>query len=167
MEAHEREQLRAIADYQFGAGAGPALFPGDQSLTLRRSASGRIRQVGTGTDRLVSVGTDGRLTLGVRGGARLIEALDTPRTRVVVGDESAPYVRDGRSVFAKFVQDVDPAVRARDEVAVVHSDGTLLGVGRAELSAAAMQACQTGAAVSTRAGVDPERSGERPAEEGS
>jgi uncharacterized protein with predicted RNA binding PUA domain len=105
---------------------------------------------------LVSVGTDGRLTLGVVGGRRLVRGLDEPTARVVVGDESAPYVRDGRSAFAKFVRAVDPAVRARDEVAIVHQEGGLLGVGRAELDATSMEAFDTGVAVSVRAGEVPE-----------
>lgn len=156
MRDHEPARLRTIADYQFGAGAGEVLFPDFDQVTVRRSSSGRIRQLRVADSHLVSVGTDGRLTLGLAGGKRLVHGLPEPKARVIVGDESAPYIRDGRSAFAKFIRSVDPAIRARDEVAVVHKDGSLLGVGRAELDAASMHAFDTGVAVSLRAGVDPE-----------
>lgn len=156
MEEYERDQLRTIATYQFGRGAGSTLFPAGDDTEIRRSASGRVRQVRVDTEHLVSVGTDGRLTLGIAGGRRLVVGLEAPQARVVVGDESAPYVRDGRSVFAKFVRRTDTSIRAKDEVAVVHYDGTFLGVGRAELDATSMEAFDRGVAVSVRAGADPE-----------
>lgn len=149
----ERAALATIADYQFGAGAGAALFPDAETPTVRRSASGRPKQVLADEDRLVSVGRDGRFTLGLEGGRRLQAAFDSPRCRVVVGDDSAPFVRDGKNVFAKFVQAVDPAVRSGDEITVVHEDGELLGVGRAELSASAMADFGTGMAVYVREGA--------------
>lgn len=146
-------RLRVIADYQFGAGAGAALLPEDEPLTVERSASGRPRQVKVPDGRLVSFNTDGRLSLGLGGGRRLHTVLDPPAYRVSVGDESEPFVRDGKNAFAKFVIDVDPAVRPADEVLVVHEDGRLLAVGRAELSAEGMLAFASGMAVKVREGT--------------
>jgi uncharacterized protein with predicted RNA binding PUA domain len=145
--------LRTVADYQFGAGAGAALFPPDDDLRVRRSTGGRPRQVIADEGRLVSYGTDGRFTLGAAGGRRLLAALDPPAGRVVVGDESEPFVRDGRNAMAKFVRGVDPAVRPGDEVLVVSEDDDLLAVGRAELAAASMRAFETGVAVKVREGL--------------
>ncbi|WP_049987047.1 PUA domain-containing protein [Halobellus rufus] len=148
-------ELRTIADYQFGAGAGEALFPsdGDESLTVHRSTSGRPRQLVAPGGRIASYLTDGRFTLGVAGGRRLVDALEYPAARVVVGDESEPFVRDGKNAFAKFVRGVDPDVRPGDEVAVVREDDTVLAVGRAELSADAMADFETGMAVHVREGA--------------
>lgn len=149
----EFKQLRTIADYQFGATAGRGLFPDREELTVRRTSSGRIEQVHAADGRLVTWRTDGRFTISVAGGCRLVDTLPAPRNRVTVGDESTPYIRDGRNAFAKFVRSVDPAVRPGDEV-VVMCDDTVIGVGRAELSASAMQAFETGMAVSVRHGAD-------------
>jgi uncharacterized protein with predicted RNA binding PUA domain len=146
-------RLRTVADYQFGASAGAALFPPGETVAISRSKSGRPRQVHASDRRLVTYGTDGRFTLGLEGGRRLVAALDSPGARVVVGDESAPFVRDGRNAFAKFVREVDPDVRPGDEVAVVLPDDTLLGVGRAELGADAMLDFETGMAVKVREGA--------------
>ncbi|MXR41525.1 hypothetical protein GRX01_09265 [Halobaculum sp. WSA2] len=148
--------LRTVADYQFGAGAGEALFPADEDVTVRRSTSGRPRQVTCDDGRIVSYLTDGRFTLGIEGGRRLRSALPHPEYSVVVGDESAPFVRDGKNVFAKFVGDVGESVRPRDEVVVVHEDDTVLAVGRAELAAAEMRDFSSGMAVKVRSGAGAE-----------
>jgi len=149
----ERElaALETVADYQFGAGAGAALFDG--AVEVRRTSSGRPQQILVDGERVVSYGTDGRVTLGAAGGRRLQRALESPAYRVVVGDDSEPFVREGRNVFAKFVREVDPAVRPGDEVLVEHDGGGLLAVGRAELSADGMADFDTGMAVSVRDGV--------------
>jgi uncharacterized protein with predicted RNA binding PUA domain len=150
----EAARLRTIADYQFGAGAGQALFPADSDPEVRRSSSGRPRQIlAAGGDRLVTLNADGRCTLGLAGGRRLDDAFASPRNRVLVGDESVPYIREGRNAFAKFVTDADPAIRPADEVLVVHDDA-LLGVGRAELPAAAMADFDSGMAVTVRLGAE-------------
>ena len=154
--------LRTAADYQFGAGAGDALFPPDEPITVRRSSGGRPRQVIDGDvddtpgssegDRLVSYGTDGRFTLGIAGGKRLYDAFDAPRHRMVVGEESEPFVREGRDAFAKFVTAADDGIRPGDEVLVVDEDDALFGVGRAELSGAEAEALGAGVAVKMRDG---------------
>jgi len=146
---------RTVAIYQFGAGAGDALFPGGEAYDVKRTSSGRIEQVAVDDGRLVTLGTDGRYTLGIEAGRRLVDGLEDGAYSVVVGDESEPFVRDGENVFAKFVTDVDPRVRPYDEVAVVHEDGgDVLAVGRAELPAEAMLDFDAGMAVQVRDGAD-------------
>jgi uncharacterized protein with predicted RNA binding PUA domain len=149
--ASDLDALQTVADYQFGSGAGRALFAGD--VVIQRTGSGRPQQIIADGDRVVSYGTDGRFTLGAAGGKRLKKALEPPAYRVVVGDDSEPFVREERNVFAKFVQDVDPVVRPGDEVLVEHHRGELLAVGRAELSAEAMADFDTGMAVTVRNGI--------------
>jgi len=146
------ETLRTIGDYQFGATAGTALFPADENFEIERSRSGRPRQVIADGGRIVTYTTAGLFTLGAEGGRRLQPALEPPAYRVVVGEESEPFVCDGQNAFAKFVIEVDSAVRRGDEVLVVDGDDDLLGVGRAELGADAMLDFETGMAVKVREG---------------
>lgn len=157
MDSSERETLRTIADYQFGSGAGRALFPAGEELTVIRTSSGRPQQVRrragsheSESQRVVSYGIDGRFTLGIAGGKRLYDAINRPI--VEVGDESVPFVRDEKNAFAKFVRNVDGDIRPGDEVIVTY-DGTVLAVGCAELSARAMRDFETGMAVSVRDGA--------------
>ena len=164
----EVQRLRTLADYQFGAGAGEALF--SDEVTVRHTSSGRPEQVLSGEARLVSFGIDGRFTLGLAGGQRLRAALPAPAYRVVVGDESEPFVRDGKNAFAKFVADADPDIRPGDEVLVVHEraderptleSADLLAVGRAELPAVGMRDFETGMAVKVREGAGEATAAER------
>ena len=164
--------LRTGADYQFGAGAGAALFPSEGSTTIRRSSGGRPRQNIAGDvddtpgsaegDRIASYGTDGRFTLGITGGLRLLSAFPAPARRVVVGEESEPFVRDGRNAFAKFVTVADDGIRPGDEVLVVNDDDELFAVGRAELSGAEALAFDSGVAVMVRSGVGRTDDAEHP-----
>ena len=152
MDDDERARLRTVADYQFGAGAGTALFPADESLTVLRTSTGRPQQVlSYEGDRLVSYTVEGRFTLAARGGRRLYDRLGGPH--VEVGDESVPFVREGKNAFAKFVRSVDEEIRPGDEVAVT-CDGDVLAVGRAELPADGMREFQAGVAVKVREGCD-------------
>ncbi|APW96461.1 PUA domain containing protein [Halobiforma lacisalsi AJ5] len=147
--------LRTIADYQFGAGAGEAMFPPaeSESLTIKRTSSGRPQQIHAENGRIASFGTDGRFTLGLEGGRRLAAALEHPSYRVVVDDESEPFVREEKNVFAKFVLEAGSEIRPGDEVLVVHERGELLAVGRAELDADAIADFETGMAVNVREGA--------------
>lgn len=154
MDEAEHATLQQVADYQFGAGAGQALFPIDEERRVQHTSSGRVEQVLVDDGRLVTYGTDGRFTLGLAGGQRLLAA--GTEYRVVVGSESEPFVRDGRNAFAKFVRSVGNIVRPGDEVCVVHADGDLLAVGRAELPAEGMRAFDTGMAVKIREGAGDE-----------
>jgi len=153
MDDGDRRMLTRVAAYQWGADAA-ALFDGD-GLDVTHTSSGRPRQVVGPEGRLATYGTDGRFTLGVAGGRRLDDALETPDYRVVVGDESEPFVREGRNAFAKFVDTADPGIRQGDEVLVVHEDGAVLAVGRAELGGRAMLDFESGMAVKVRDSAGP------------
>ena len=152
--ADDIEGLRMVADYQFGAGTGELLFVDAEELSITRTSSGRPRQIHAPTGRVATYGTDGRFRLGIEGGRRLYRGLDG--YRVVVGDESEPFVREGRNAFAKFVTHADAEIRPRDEVLLEHTDGSLLAVGRAELSGQGMLDFETGVAVSVREGMPEE-----------
>jgi uncharacterized protein with predicted RNA binding PUA domain len=155
MDESDRAMLTRVADYQWGQGAGTALFDdGDPEVT--HTSSGRPRQVIGENGRLVTYATDGRFTLGVDGGKRLSEGLSDGRYQVVVGDESEPFVREGRNAFAKFVTEADPAIRPGDEVVLTHERGDALAVGRAELSGEGMLGFETGVAVFVRDGAEAE-----------
>jgi len=49
-----------------------------------------------------------------------------PRLRIEIDDEAVEYVKDGKSVYAKFVTNIDPNLRAGDEILVVDRDDNLI-----------------------------------------
>lgn len=148
-------KVRTIADYQFGQGAGGVLFNDDVEFLFSRR--GRVAQVLKNGWRLVTVrANDGLMTLSPEGARRLLARFEPPRLRVVMSKESAPFVRRGKTAFAKHVVDVDPEIRAGDEVILVDENDTLLGTGKALLSAAEMLTFKHGAAVKVRYGAGGE-----------
>lgn len=145
---HNLTKVRRVADYQFGRGAGDALFP--EAAEFKLSRTGRVSQVLYDGHRLATLKTDGRLTLSDEGGERLHAALEPPRMRVEFGDESLSHLREGRNGFAKFVESVDDEVRARDEVLATGPGDEFVTTGRAELCAGEMRDFETGVAVLVR-----------------
>lgn len=152
------KRVRTIADFQFGNGAGMAIFP--DGVEFRLSNTRRVRQVVHKGDRLATLRAgDGLLTLGMEGARRLHGYLPFPEMRVVVNRDAAPFAAEGRNAFAKHVVSLDTLIRAGDEVLVVDEDDRLLGTGQALLSAREMLSFKKGVAVSMRQGVKHGSSG--------
>lgn len=151
-------RVQTIADYQFGGGAGPGLFPEDCTFIL--STTGRIRQILYGGLRLATVrASDGRLTLGIEGAKRLRTLLPVPGYRVVIRDDVSVFVARGKNAFAKHVVAADPQIRAGDEVLVVSSADHLIACGAALISGTEMLAFNYGVAVKVRQGSVKDDSG--------
>ena len=145
-------RVRIIADYQFGKGAGCALFPDD--VEFQMSSTGRVRQILVDGKRLATVRAhDGMLTLGIAGAMKLHVFLKFPKNRVVVNSDAAPFVAKGKNAFARHVVDADPEIRAGEEVMVVDEKDSLLATGKTALSALEMTAFKKGVAVEIRGGI--------------
>jgi len=145
------KRVRTIADFQFGRGVGRALFPDDSEFLMSRT--NRIRQVNFNGTRIATVrARDGLLTLSMNGALRLHDFLELPAYRVMVHADAVPFVLKGKTLFAKHVVDVDPSIRAMDEVLLVDLENNLLVTGQALLCAAEMKDFNYGAAVAVRKG---------------
>jgi uncharacterized protein with predicted RNA binding PUA domain len=150
--------VQTIADYQFGGGVGIGLFR--EECTFIFSTTGRIRQILFGGVRLATVrASDGRLTLGIEGAKRLRTLLPAPGYRVVISDDVAEFVAQGKNAFAKHVVAADPAIRAGDDVLVVAGDDRLIACGAAVISGTEMLAFNYGVAVRVRQGSEKNASG--------
>lgn len=157
------ERLRTIADFQFGKGAGLALFPEGVKFVLSRT--GRVRQITLDGKRIATVrANDGFLILSAYGGERLKPALPFPLKRVIMDDDAAPFVAKGKTAFCKFVTDCDPEIRALEEILLVDKADNLLATGQALLAAAEIKAFKRGTAVHVRYGVKGKDMGAEPAE---
>jgi len=134
----EHSTVRAVADYQFGPGAGDELF-GDISTP------GRYPQlrVESGGEQMAALAQEyGVLSLTLAGARRWL-ASDVP-TRTV---DIEPFVPHG-SVLAPGVVDASDDIRVGDEV-VVRGDAAL-AVGRAQMSGPEMTGSTRGIAVQVR-----------------
>lgn len=148
------KQVRLIAEYQFGKGAGEALFPDDACFRL--SATNRTRQIlDKDEERIATLrASNGVLTLSIEGAKRLHAFFAAPNIRVTIMGDVASFIREGQTLFAKHVLNVDPDIRSGEEVLVVDENDILLGTGKALLCAEEMLAFNRGVAVDMRAGVD-------------
>lgn len=145
-------RVRTIADYQFGNGAGDAIFP--DNVEFQMSTTGRVRQILLEGKRIATVrAQDGMLTLGIEGAMRLHGFLKFPHNRVVVNSDAAPFVSKGKNAFARHVVEADHDIRAGEEVMVVDEKDNFLATGKAVLCALEMTAFKKGMAVEIRNGI--------------
>ncbi|MBE8539512.1 PUA domain-containing protein [Geoglobus acetivorans] len=153
MEDRYLKTVRVLADYQFGRGAGKALFPESCQFIVSRK-TGKIRQIMDDGRRIATIKPEsGWLSISIEGARRLKDLLPYPQLRVVVDSRVAEFIAEGKNVFAKHVVDVDSTIRANDEVIVVDESDNLLATGKAVLSAFEMLEFQRGVAVDVRQGV--------------
>jgi 7-cyano-7-deazaguanine tRNA-ribosyltransferase len=146
-------RARATADMQFGKGAAQVLLDGAVELVTSKK-TGKLRNVLVDGEHVLSMrAQDGLYTLKTAGAQRLHAAWGSPRLRVVVDEDAAPFAREGKSQFAQFVVDADEDIRPGDEVLVVDQEDELLAVGRALLNRREMLSFQKGVAVKVRKGI--------------
>jgi predicted RNA-binding protein (TIGR00451 family) len=158
-DARDIQRVRAVCDHQFGRGSFDSIAGGEEGmarLKLTRSRNtGKLRNVhdGEGGHLLSMRAEDGLMILKRAGAVNLHSRLDTPSLRVTVTDDSVPFNREGKSVFAHFVTDCDPDIIPGDEVMVVDREDTLVAVGQAVMGAREMMDFQSGMAVDVREGL--------------
>jgi len=160
-DARDIARLRAVCDHQFGRGTFESIIGGEDKaagLALNRSKNtGKLRTVhdARGNHLLSMRAKDGLMILRKAAAVNLHGRLGAPSLRVTVKDDSVPFNREGRSVFAHFVTGCDPDIVPGDEVLVVDGDDALVAVGQAVMGAREMADFQSGVAVDVREGLAP------------
>jgi archaeosine synthase len=135
----QHNTLKAIADYQFGEGAGDALFD-DLSVESRYP---KLRATdGDGEQLAMLVPEYGTLALTIAGGRRWVES-DAPEKRVEI-DGFVPH----GSVLAPGVVDASDDIRVGDEVVI--EGPKAFAVGRAAMAGPEMVESTRGLASSVR-----------------
>jgi len=143
-------RVSAVSDMQFGKRASEALLNGKIKIVKSRK-TGKIRNIYCDGKHVLSMrASDGLFTLKIDGGKNLHKFFKYPKLRVVVDSDAVSFVKEGKSVFAKFVKDCDPELRPFDECLIVDEQDNLLAVGRTLLNREEMLSFQNGVAVKTR-----------------
>jgi 7-cyano-7-deazaguanine tRNA-ribosyltransferase len=133
MGVKDIEKLRAIMEYQFGSGASDLIEDGFRIKKSRKT--GRIRWIYKKKELIASVRASDHMIIPKQYLAgKLRERFKYPKLRVVIDDEAVPFVSEGKSVFARFVVEVDPDLRANDEVLVVDRKDEFIRTGTLILS---------------------------------
>ncbi|BBD71977.1 hypothetical protein HS1genome_0366 [Sulfodiicoccus acidiphilus] len=151
------EDLRYLVDvlrYQFGEEVAEVLSKALHESTVWRSPSTeRIRNVYlNGKLLLVLRAQDNLFSLTPLSGELLAASLPWPKLRVVVREDVAKFIAEGRDVFCRHVVEVDRSLRGGDEAVAVSETGKLLAVGRMNVSGEEVRSYKRGVALSVRRG---------------
>lgn len=155
-EQLDTERAKAVARYQFGLEAADALFRGTVELRKSRK-TGKIRNVISDGEHVLSMRAgDGMYTLKPEGAQRILAACPAPHMRMVVTDDSVPFVSQGRNAMCQFTVSCDENLVPMDEVIIVDKDDKAVATGRMLLIANEILNMKKGIAVKTRTGADEE-----------
>jgi len=149
---YDRDILRisAVANMQFGKDASKTLFDGETKI-IKSKKTGKIRNIYCDEKHILSMRAgDGMFTLKIDGAKFLHRSFKYPRLRVTIENDAVSFVKQGKSVFAKFVLDCDPELRPFDECLIVDEKDELIAVGRCLLNRSEMLSFNYGMAVKTR-----------------
>ncbi len=126
-------KVKKIMEYQFGSGADSLI---DDGVRIKRSRrTGRIRWIYDKKELIASVRASDHFIIPKTPLAKkLHKFFKYPGLRVVIDSEAIPFVSEGKSVFAKFVREIDMDLRAGDEVLVVDENDNLIRTGTLVLS---------------------------------
>jgi 7-cyano-7-deazaguanine tRNA-ribosyltransferase len=138
-------QVETLLEWRYGRAVAPDLARGTDGERSRRS--GRLRAIRAGGEILFHISPDGIPRPTYRGGLRLHARLPPGRERVVVADDAVPFVRDGRSLFSRFVVSADPALAPGATALLVDRSDELIAVGRLLLAPHEMSRLARGVAV--------------------
>ena len=143
-------KVSAVCDMQFGKNAGKTLLDGNIKI-VKSKKTGKIRNIYCDGKHVLSMrASDGMFTLKLDGGSLLHKKFKTPSLRVIIEKDAVPFVKAGKSVFAKFVKDCDPNLRPFDECLVVDEKDNFLAIGRCLMNRDEMLSFNSGMAVKNR-----------------
>jgi uncharacterized protein with predicted RNA binding PUA domain len=138
-----------MLDYEFGRGTASALPKDGLKFTYSRR-SGRMKQVTHRGRLFATIRPNGAIAPTLYGASVLAKSKRYLSNAVVVRDEAVSFVKEGKSVFCKFVESAGKHVLPRGEVVVLDRTGEVIGVGKAKLRGDFMLSFNSGVAVKIR-----------------
>ena len=153
MQEWNIDRVKTILDYQFGKGIGKIFTDGETELIISRKTK-RLRNLLLDGQHVASLShRRGMFILQKRGAELLHKNSSNLAHRVVVNSETAEFNRKGKSVFCKFIEDIDPELKCLDECIVVTPKDELLAFGKLMIGTKEIKLGQQGMAVRVRSGI--------------
>jgi predicted RNA-binding protein (TIGR00451 family) len=148
--------IKGISDYQFGQLITDILFEDENSIRVEYSKNtNKIKYIYENEDLLLSFKpTNGFFTISLYAAHKIVSHTDIPLMRAVVLSEISEFIKKGRNLFCKHVIDIDPRLRALDEVIVVNEEDEVLAVGRLMIPIPYIKTFNTGVAIKVRKGTN-------------
>ena len=154
MQEWNINRVKTILDYQFGKGIGKIFTDGETELVISRKTK-RLRNLLLNSQHVASLShRRGMFILQKRGAELLHENSSNLAHRVVVNSETAEFNRKGKSVFCKFIEDIDLKLKCLDECIVVTPKDELLAFGKLMIGTKEIKLGQQGMAVRVRSGIE-------------
>ena len=141
-----------IIDYLFGKGISQTIPIDRLNFTLSKR-TGKVKSVSLDDKLIATFRSDGGIALTIHGAELLVKNPKFADNCVVVKDEAKDFISIGRSVFAKHVLSCGDRIKPKSEVVIVDTDGNVIAVGKALLSAKMMRNFKSGVAVKVRKGI--------------
>ncbi len=157
MKASKKEirKIRLILQYQYRNTIHDidCLIP-DNIEIIKSNKTKRIKQVLLDNNPLFYYRPmDGLFVPAKRGAERLHEQIEAEKFRVIINKDAEPFIRKGKTAFAKHILEVDSEIKIGDEVLILNPEKLLIGWGDAILPGRIMREMRAGVAVKTRGGI--------------
>lgn len=123
-----------------------------KDITFQYSRTGRIRGVYDKDTLLCTLRVDGGLALSIPLAQMLLRSKQFAESCIEISDDAAPFVKEGRSVFAKHVIHCGENVHVGSDTPVIHQ-GSVIAVGKARLDTSMISEFKRGVAVKVRKGL--------------
>ena len=149
-------KIKAISDYQFGHKATDTLLDNENLINVEYSKNtGRIRHIYYDNNLILNFRPqNGLFTLSLYAAMKILKGTSPPYLRAIVLSDISNFIKDGRNVFCKHIQDIDENLRPLDEVIVVNNEDELLGIGKLVLAVPYIKSFKTGIAIKVRKGIN-------------
>jgi len=155
LEFLDLRKIKAISDFQFGNKITDILFKDEKDIKIEKSKNtGKIRYIYLKDQLLLTLRpNNGLFTLTLYAAKIIINNIKKPILRIVVQNDIAEFIAEGRNVFCKHVVDIDENLRPNDEVIIVNENDKLLAVGRLKIPVSYIKSFKSGVAVNVRRGI--------------
>ncbi|MCP8313756.1 MAG: queuine tRNA-ribosyltransferase [archaeon] len=147
-----KEKFLMTIDYLFGKGTSQ-IIPIDRLNFTFSKRTGKIKSVSLDDKLMATFRPDGGIALTIHGAGLLLRNPKFTVNCVVVKDEVIDFISMGRSLFAKHIVSCGDRIKPKSEVVIVDTNGNVLAVGKALLSAKMMRNFKSGVAVKVRKGI--------------
>ena len=145
--------IKALMKYQYNV-TDPVLNS-LKEFKIEKSKSNRIKEFFINGERFATVRASDNLLIPSEVMAKFIHFnFKFPKHRVVVQSDVKLFIKDGKSVFAKFVIQMDQELRPGDECIIVSNEDELLGFGTLQMTFEEAKSFTRGIMVKTRKGIE-------------
>lgn len=145
--------IKSVLKYQFDFDS--KTLNSINEISVEKSKSDRIKDFYINFKRFGTIRASDSVIIPSEHLAKFLhESFPSPKHRVVVDSEVKEFIKEGKSVFAKFVKAMDENLRPGDECIIVSSDDDeLIGFGQVLLNFKEIKYFTRGMVVKTRKGI--------------